>query len=124
MEGKESDLIGNPKNPYIILILGDMKVYNFWRMQQYNPNGSIHRMTLALDVLFGNMPPHGQSYMKEEMQRVENNGQELSYAELQHIYKKAVGWLWKHFLSALYNPLNERYFEDLEREDNSESSEG
>ena len=119
MTTRESEFTGDPKINYVNLILYDMKVYNFWRMHQYDPNGSVHRTTLALDVILGDMPPHGQAYMKEDMQKI-RNGKESSYADLQAIYEKAMGWLWKHFLSAIYNPLSEKDFEELEREDKPE----
>jgi len=119
MTTRESEFTGDPKINYVNLILYDMKVYNLWRMRRYGPNQNIRVTTTALDVLLGDMPPHGQAYMREDMQKI-RNGKEQSYEELQTIYEKAMGWLWKHFLSAIYNPLSERDFEELEREDNPE----
>lgn len=102
MTEKESfDLNGNARNNYVNLILNDMKVYNFWRMQQYNVNGSILRTMLALNVLLGDMPPEGQKFMRADMAKV-GNGNQCSYEELQLIYQKAMGWLWENLLQETF----------------------
>jgi hypothetical protein len=94
-------LDASPKNNYVNLILNDVKNFDYWK-----ENNEFHPAIRALNTLLLDLPPHGQEYMKQEIQLIfafEKNVSVISHwADVNRIYQKTMTWIWPNLLQEYF----------------------
>ena len=100
-------LDADPRNNYVNMILNDMKNFDYWIQRNDDLYAGYAFRTLVFDL-----PPSGQKYLKDVMEKVVRWSIDTSVLGscevLLENYQKVMAWVWPNILQeyALAKPRN------------------